>query len=86
MIDEKKIEMLRHMGANSDPVVMDMLNTLEALWRVARAAETIYSRISDGTLVRSTEHDAAPDWTLRMIKFVAELKAFNEALAALRKP
>lgn len=39
MINPKEIDSLRHTEYNSDSVVMEMLDTLEALWKVARAAE-----------------------------------------------
>jgi len=41
MIRENELEGLRHSEYNSDKVVMEMLDTLEALWKVARVAEIL---------------------------------------------
>ena len=41
MIRENEIAALRHSEYNSDEAVMEMLDTIQALWRVARAAEKI---------------------------------------------
>ncbi len=39
MIDEKQLEQLRHSEYNGDPVLEDVMDTLETLWGVVRAAE-----------------------------------------------
>ncbi len=41
LIPLEEINALRHTEYNSDPTVMEMLDTIEALWLVTRAAQRV---------------------------------------------
>lgn len=45
------------------------------------ASQAIYDYIESGVLVRSIDKDGEPGWAIRMLPFVRDLKAFQDALA-----
>jgi hypothetical protein len=58
MIKPDEIEVLRHTEYNSDPVVMEMLDTLEKLWKVVDRAEEVITHNCFGKGTRS--YDSLP--------------------------
>lgn len=85
MIDIRELDSLRHTEYNSDSVVMEMLDTIEALWKVAEAAKTMDDILCFSDRIYDVREREVKGWEGPLVTLYRKsLEDFQQTLTALK--